>query len=133
MPLQYTNAWLFKEISICCWSVFYIYSRASTIKTTLSLAIFDPHPPLIVHEMIQGLSHLYPALPIVTFIAMVSLLLLIPGFWNTRIVALVAVFGWLFLANLLNFIGMIYWRGHTNDAPVLASIRESCIPSSDET
>jgi Pheromone A receptor len=63
---------------------------------------------------------------------MVSMLLLIPGFWKTRIVALVALVGWLFLANLLYFIGMIYWRGHTNDAPVFAFICESLISSSNE-
>jgi hypothetical protein len=80
-----------------------------------------------------GFSHLYPALPIVNFLPMVSLLLLIPGFWKTRMVALVALVGWIFLGNLLYFIGMIHWRGHTNDAPVLASICESFISSSNET
>jgi Pheromone A receptor len=78
-------------------------------------------------EQAIGLSRLYPTIPIMNFFAMVSLLLLIPGFWKTRIVALVALVGWLFLANLLPFIGMIYWRGHTNDAPVFASICESFI------
>jgi hypothetical protein len=77
-----------------------------------------------------GLSHLYPAVPIMDFLAMVSMLVLIPGFWKTRIVALVALVGWLFLDNLLSFVGMIYWRGHTNDAPVVASISESLISSS---
>ena len=79
-----------------------------------------------------GVSHLYPAVPIMNFLAMVSLLLLIPGFWKTRIVALVALVGWIFLGNLLYFIGMIYWRGHTNDAPAFASICELLI-SSNET
>jgi hypothetical protein len=79
-----------------------------------------------------GLSHLYPAVPIMNFLAMVSLLLLIPSFWKTRIIALVAYVGWLFLANLLQFISMIHWRGHTNDAPVFASICESFISSSNE-
>jgi formate hydrogenlyase subunit 4 len=76
-----------------------------------------------------GLSHLYPAVPIMNFLAMVLLLLLIPAFWKTRIVALVALVGWLFVANLLDFISMIHWRGHTNDAPVLASICESFVSS----
>jgi Pheromone A receptor len=80
-----------------------------------------------------GVSHIYPTVPIMNFLAMVSLLLLIPGFWKTRIVALVALVGWLFLTNLLNFIGMIHWRGHTNDAPVFASICESFVSSSNET
>jgi prepilin signal peptidase PulO-like enzyme (type II secretory pathway) len=80
-----------------------------------------------------GLSHLYPAVPIMNFLAMVSMLLLIPGFWKTRIIALVALVGWLFVANLLSFIGMIHWREHTNDAPVLASICESFISSSNKT
>jgi hypothetical protein len=77
-----------------------------------------------------GLSHLYPALPIMNFLAMVSMLLLVPGFWKTRIVTLV---GWLFVANLLNFIGMIHWRGHANDAPVFASLCESFVSSSNKT
>jgi Pheromone A receptor len=81
----------------------------------------------------MGLSHLYPVVPIMSFLAMVSMLLLIPGFWKTRIVALVALVGWMFLVNLLHFIGMIRWRGHTNDAPVLAYICESLIRSSNET
>jgi hypothetical protein len=80
-----------------------------------------------------GFSHLYPALPIMNFLAMVSMLLLIPAFWKTRIVALVALVGWMFVGNLLNFIGMIHWRGHTNDALVLASICESFISSSNKT
>jgi hypothetical protein len=53
------------------------------------------------------LSYLYPAVPIMNFLAMVSLPLLIPGFWKTRIFALVALVEWLFLAKLLYFIGMI--------------------------
>jgi hypothetical protein len=80
-----------------------------------------------------GVSHLYPAVPIMNFLAMVLLPLLIPGFWKTRIVALVALICWLFLGNLLSFIGMIYWRGHTDDAPVLASICESFISFSNQT
>jgi hypothetical protein len=89
------------------------------------------YPSLIVHEMEQaiGLSRLYPTVPIMNVLAMVSLLLLIPGFWKTRIIALVAIVSWFFLGNLLFFIGIIYWRGHTNDAPVLASICESFISS----
>jgi prepilin signal peptidase PulO-like enzyme (type II secretory pathway) len=77
-----------------------------------------------------GYSHLSPAVPILSFLAMVSMLLLIPSFWKTRIVALVALVGWLFVVNLINFTGMIHWRGHTNDAPVLASICESFVSSS---
>jgi hypothetical protein len=84
-------------------------------------------------EQAVGFSYLYPALPIMNFLAMVSLLLLIPAYWKTRIVAPVAVVGWHFLVCFLNFIGMIYWRGHTNDAPVLASICESFISSSNKT
>jgi hypothetical protein len=80
-----------------------------------------------------GLSYLYPVVPIMNVLAMVSLLLLFPGFWKTRIVALVAPVGWIFLGNLLYFIGMIYWRGHTNDALVLASICKSFISFSNET
>jgi Pheromone A receptor len=80
-----------------------------------------------------GFSHLYPAVPIMNFFAMVSMLLLVPAFWKTRIVALVALVGWLFVANLINFIGMIHWRGHTNDALVLASICESSVSSSNKT
>jgi Pheromone A receptor len=72
-----------------------------------------------------GYSHLYPAIPIMNFLAMVSMLLLLPGFWKTRIVALVALVGWLFITNLVYFISTIHWRGHTNDAPVLASTCES--------
>jgi hypothetical protein len=74
-----------------------------------------------------GLSHLYPAVPIMNFLAMVSLALLIPGFWKTRIVAPVALIGWLLLGNLLYFISLIHWRGHTNDTPIFASICESFI------
>ena len=74
-----------------------------------------------------GCSHLYPAVPIMNLVAMVSLALLIPGFWKTRTVAPVALVGWFFLGNLLRFVGMIHWRGHTNDVPVLAFIRESFI------
>jgi hypothetical protein len=80
-----------------------------------------------------GLSRLYPAVPIMNFLAMVLLLLLMPGFWKTRIVALVALPCWFFLGNLLSCTGMIYWRGHTNDAPVFASICESFILKPDMT
>jgi Pheromone A receptor len=82
---------------------------------------------------VVGVSHLYPVVPTMNFLAMVSSLLLIPGFWKTRIVAVVALVAWLFVANLLSFIGMIHWRGHTNDAPVFASICESFAASSNET
>jgi Pheromone A receptor len=80
-----------------------------------------------------GLSHLYPAVPIMNFLAMVLLLLLVLSFWKTRIVALVALPFWLFFSNLHSFTGMIYWRGHTNDAPVFASICESFILKPDMT
>jgi Pheromone A receptor len=80
-----------------------------------------------------GLSHLYPAVPILNFLSIVLLLLLVPGFWKTRIVALVALPAWLFIGNFLSFTRMIHWRGHTNDAPVLGSICESFILKPDMT
>jgi len=92
----------------------------------ISEILNTPNLPLEMTEAV-GLSHLYPALPIMNFIAMVLALLLVPAFWKTRIVALVALVGWLFLTNSLKFIGMIYWRGHTNDALVFASICEPFI------
>jgi Pheromone A receptor len=112
-----------------------IPNGAHNTKTDSPHAILDPPPPLVVHEMAPatGVSHLYPVLPVMNFLAMVLMLLLIPGFWKTRIVALVALVGWIFVTNMLYFIGMIHWRGHTNDAPVLASICELFISSSSET
>jgi uncharacterized membrane protein len=71
-----------------------------------------------------GLSYLYPALPIMNFFSMALLLLLIPGFWKTRIVALVSHVSWIFVGNLLSFITMIEWRGNTNDAPIWADFCE---------
>jgi hypothetical protein len=125
------------DISICCWTAFYTQWRAhNNLQNRQSQRkIIDPPPPLVVHEMAQatGLSHLYPVVPIMNFLAMASMLLLIPAFWKTRIVALVALVSWIFVTNLLNFIGMIHWRGHTNDAPVLASTRESFISPSNKT
>jgi hypothetical protein len=101
----------------------------------ISEILDSPNPPLVLADMTEaiGYSHLYPAIPIMNLVAMVSLALLIPGFWKTRIVAPVAVVGWLFLGNWLNFIGMVHWRGHTNDVPVLAFICESFISFLNET
>ena len=102
------------------------------MSRVISEILNTPNLPLEMTEAV-GLSHLYPALPIMHFIAMVLMLLLIPAFWKTRIVALVAIVGWFFLINSLKFICMIYWKGHTNDAPVLASIGESFVSSSNKT
>jgi hypothetical protein len=78
-------------------------------------------------EGARGLAHLYPVVPIMNFLSMLLLLLIIPGFWRTRIVALVSLVIWIFVGNLVSFLCKIYWRGHTNDAPVWATIRESVI------
>jgi hypothetical protein len=113
-----------------------LYPLVSIItRSSPSQSLILVQPSLIVHEMAHatGLSHLYPAVPIMNSLAMVSMLLLIPSFWKTRIIALVAVVSWLFLGNFLYFVGMIYWRGHANDAPVFASICELFISSSNET
>jgi hypothetical protein len=80
-----------------------------------------------------GVSRLYPAVPILNFFAMALLSLVVPSFWKTRIVALVALPGWIFVANFLSFTRMIHWRGHANDAPVLAYICESFILKPDMT
>jgi hypothetical protein len=85
--------------------------------TNMSLVSAEPE----MGEAVGG-SHLYPIVPIMNFLSMVLTLLLLPGFWKTRIVALVSVVGWIFIGNLAFFLSMIHWRGHTNDALVWASI-----------
>lgn len=69
-----------------------------------------------------GLSFLYPTIPILCGISILLLLALLPGFWKTRIFALVALVSWLIIGNLLILIGMIGWHGNTHDAPIFANI-----------
>jgi hypothetical protein len=85
-----------------------------------------PNLPLIFAKMAEavGLSHLYPAVPIMNFFSMALLVLLLPGFWKTRVVALVSLISWIFVGNLLSFITMIEWRGNANDAPIWADFCE---------
>ncbi|KIM28331.1 hypothetical protein M408DRAFT_140016 [Serendipita vermifera MAFF 305830] len=94
------------------------------VLKTLPVAQLSAKHTLSPSNMTQsvGVSFLYPGIPILCCFSTFLLVILLPGFWKTRIFALLAMVAWLILGNLLVIICMTRWRGNTDNVPILADI-----------
>lgn len=82
----------------------------------------------IVHVMPKavGLSYIFPAVPILSIIGVALLLLVLPGFWKTRNVALLSYISVCIYLNLKAFIDSLIWRNSIkNIAPIYCDISMS--------
>lgn len=76
----------------------------------------------------KGFSFFYPTLPIFSFIAIILMALLFPGFYRTRSIALMSLWTWVYFLNLFTCINMILWRSSVDDlAPVYCDIGENSL------
>ncbi|KAG8756222.1 hypothetical protein FRC14_003269 [Serendipita sp. 396] len=69
-----------------------------------------------------GLSPLFPAVPILSFLSFFCCIILLPGIIKTRIFALIFYVLWVALGSILIAVNMCIWRNRVFDAPIYSDI-----------
>ncbi|KAG8774758.1 a-factor receptor [Serendipita sp. 398] len=70
----------------------------------------------------DGLSAIFPAVPILSAISIVLCLLILPGFWKTRVFAVVYYLCSLIAGNGLLLVNTCIWRGNVRNIPIYCDI-----------
>ncbi|KAG8786490.1 a-factor receptor, partial [Serendipita sp. 397] len=70
----------------------------------------------------DGISVIFPAVPILSVLSIILCLLILPGFWKTRIFAVVYYICWLIAGNGLLLINTCIWRGNVRNIPIYCDI-----------
>ncbi|KAG8821758.1 a-factor receptor [Serendipita sp. 401] len=66
----------------------------------------------------NGISVVFPAVPILSAISIVLCLPILPGFWKTRIFAVVYYLCWLIVGNGLLLVNTCIWQGNVRNIPI---------------